>query len=1847
MTSKRSYYGEIRNKVMRSHFQSGPKMEILQNVQNLQILKETVKTVTVISRKFEKIYQCWRVLHMNSFIMNGMEIHMQSGIWSDFNPNHTKRAERLARRAETAVEKIRPNRILGEIDIDEEYYNRKIKGSHEYIKKNDDIKRTNNKRIKKLKARTIARKEKARIAKFTSKNILKKQVTDAELDAFFKREKIHFQSGLTDGFTIVMDIFSYVRALLMCKTKIDYISVFWLIYRHVTSACIDTVWSFVEKWFDFLHTFDMEDDAPLLNEYMRREISPPQPIRRSASLQHMEMLTEMAYNLDAYHKQGTQQKVRIHNDFMNYARKHYSPDDFMCVMQRYDYLCEGELRFNGWNRWYTWLAEEYYNIPVRVRGEHGFETEVGDPNFNSDLSEPDEPEARNIALAGASIHLQGPGIIDHAVKQAFPERSVEVLNSSVMSSFRKLLVLSTLAPFLLAGGFIDSKAQFHEWYDANMSHWVEGTETALNLTNFIILFYRSGIPYLKTGNPIYLYPANPVDKWMEDSLNMELDLQDKMFRAKMVMDGAMHDHIIALDKCIAAGRMLMQIYDKDTRKTRMNDQIARLLRQRKDFIQHEKTKEMHSAPMVIILHGGSSVGKSMIVEVSATIFRRHYGLKSSRAKYVKNVTEKFWSGFCNEPIVVFDDVGSLKSEVEGSANWAMEYLQVIGDMAYPVAQAAVEDKGKIMASFRGCILTTNWIKCNVHQVFNGETPFMRRAEFFSHCYLIPEAMKDGVLDTKYASEHPDGSYYRMDIYKAHVKSITQSDWEPYIEYEGTPQAKEMTGLTIGEYQAFLKRRLVAYDAKTKSVKGMTKRIQQSAWCDQHQQLTFSCGCPDIQPDENLDFPEQTYDQATLVRLPLSEKASTWSKYNEAIVEKPNIHLQGPSLINYFTKPKKDRRPFRPYTAFKKRVGKWIGRQIITQMKDPEVASSIINNVVQPSMVNAANEVSDKMTEIRNTVIKAMGALGTLLVTLYAARGMISMLWSTFKEKDKKIIHTQALPKIGSPEEIQRTKDMSIRVGYPIEQYMQQFPATQPKPYVIDVDQSAIPLTGEYYACMVKTACLNSCTLLLDGNNEASFTRGFFVTTNILCMNRHALENDSGSIVVCSRNGTEEIREKKTYSKKDVFKLSEEEDLVFIRLAVNPRVDITEYFRKEGDRPHGTLTMIRNPLPKEPSACTLCPATETSVDKPWRLVYNKMDYKTIDGDCGSLYINVVNKNNCFIDGFHHGIVFETNEKVMKIITREQIMKAKEHFGVSGLGSINRREPIRDLIHLQALHKKSILRHGEGHLSIIGTNPMAPIVKHKEAMVRSVIADYLPDHGYVNPCFKHKVVDGKYIDPALARIAIMDHAPKDVNPDFLDMIDEAWYDIYKDNPWSELVPMDLYTALNGVDGTLAKRKNIQTSGGFGYKKKFEEVRYEKPGGPHLVAGSHLLDDMEKTYDTWLRGECVRWVAVMTPKVDEAITQAKVDAGKSRMFIQQVFEFLTWQNIVEGPIYAMYRKRRKTQHSAIGINCSSNEWGKLGTYLQFGDGTEKGTFIGDKICDLDYAWWDALMCWLVRVMRIKADRLLPLSPWYMKEVEWFPNKPKKSALWIYENLINELAIMPLQVRGDLFWCKGILPSGKFGTAEDNSELESFAHLAIYYLTAKNANIVKSDLVVPPNTLDPTNPWYDLYSIVPRFSEYVLLSNYGDDNVDNTAEEILYFYNPDNRAIAGEQLGLQLTDARKEGKPKFVPLEKVLFLKRRFSYDPTLDIWLAPLELKSIDKMLTMIHYNISLSNQQLTAINVETALREYFMHGRDVFNEKRSFLLTVCKKENIDHLVKNWWEFDDLLKLHREDGLHLWAV
>lgn len=302
------------------------------------------------------------------------------------------------------------------------------------------------------------------------------------------------------------------------------------------------------------------------------------------------------------------------------------------------------------------------------------------------------------------------------------------------------------------------------------------------------------------------------------------------------------------------------------------------------------------------------------------------------------------------------------------------------------------------------------------------------------------------------------------------------------------------------------------------------------------------------------------------------------------------------------------------------------------------------------------------------------------------------------------------------------------------------------------------------------------------------------------------------------------------------------------------------------------------------------------------------------------------------------------------------------------------------------------------------------------------------------------------------------------------------------------------------------------------------------------------------------------------------------------------------------------------AVGINAHGPEWDSLSKHMaKFGD---------DRVIAGDYSKYD---------LRMPAQLTISAFGIMIHIAEWSKNYSAQD--------INRMKVIMFDVvyplvayNGDMLRLIGTNPSGQNMTVYLNSIVNSLLHRLAFYdcYSVSELKIIGKELGLQRRA---------------NFRDLVALATYGDDAKGSVRSGYDKF-NHVSMANFLEANDMKFTMPDKESDPvPFMSRFRADFLKRKDRYDEDLGHFVGMLEEDSIFKSLMSILESKTSSPEEVCCQNVDGALREWFFHGREVFNLRleqmkeivaREDLICLTLNEDYDFRVRQWKK----RYLHKED-------
>jgi len=285
----------------------------------------------------------------------------------------------------------------------------------------------------------------------------------------------------------------------------------------------------------------------------------------------------------------------------------------------------------------------------------------------------------------------------------------------------------------------------------------------------------------------------------------------------------------------------------------------------------------------------------------------------------------------------------------------------------------------------------------------------------------------------------------------------------------------------------------------------------------------------------------------------------------------------------------------------------------------------------------------------------------------------------------------------------------------------------------------------------------------------------------------------------------------------------------------------------------------------------------------------------------------------------------------------------------------------------------------------------------------------------------------------------------------------------------------------------------------------------------------------------------------------------------------------------LYSMYPR----SFSAVGMDCESLDWHHMCIQLL---SKSKYGFAGD------FGRFDGT-----------------LAPQFIEMFGILANKYYDDDFALLRNTLIEEMIHPQHMCMDaVYTVHGGNPSGNPATVLLNTVV-NFCYLAIAWLE-----------------LAPSG-----FKTMLSFEKYVFAKIYGDDNIVAVDTLALPFYNMITVQNYFASKGLEYTPPDKvKGAMawKFDKIENFSFLKRKMVRLPEVSscLWFAGIDKEVIEEMVYWYRDN-DMSMEENVEINVNTALRFAFFHGREYFNHIKTTIKKVIpfkiKYHNFSELAEQW--------------------
>lgn len=420
--------------------------------------------------------------------------------------------------------------------------------------------------------------------------------------------------------------------------------------------------------------------------------------------------------------------------------------------------------------------------------------------------------------------------------------------------------------------------------------------------------------------------------------------------------------------------------------------------------------------------------------------------------------------------------------------------------------------------------------------------------------------------------------------------------------------------------------------------------------------------------------------------------------------------------------------------------------------------------------------------------------------------------------------------------------------------------------------------------------------------------------------------------------------------------------------------------------------------------------------------------------------------------------------------------------------------------------------------------------------------------------------------------------------------------RDDFWVGMKPLTDVETVSGIDGLkFIDAMKMSTSVGFplGGPKSAYAVMLDPEDHPThsqpKTFDPKFFERMREMEKSWLAGE--RAYPIFKGSLKDEPT--KVTKDKVRVFQAAPIELQLAIRKYYLPVMRFLSMHPQLSECAVGINAQGPEWHELAEHVV--------SFGKDRIFAGDHSKYDLEMKPSEMFLAFKAIIELASECGY-----------SDSDLQIMTGIASEICYPVMSYDGTLLQLIGSNPSGQNLTVYVNCIVNSILMRCVYFRK------------------------YTIYAV--PFRKMIALMTYGDDVIGSVSPKADKF----NIVTAMEELarvGKKFTMPDKESVAvKYLTIDSVDFLKRKFRFEPEVNMYFAPLDNMSILKSLHSVIATPALTPEEVAGCNIDGALREWFFHGDAIYECNRTKLQKIAADCGITHHCAE-------LHVSYADRMYLW--
>jgi len=1347
--------------------------------------------------------------------------------------------------------------------------------------------------------------------------------------------------------------------------------------------------------------------------------------------------------------------------------------------------------------------------------------------------------------------------------------------------YRLVMYLLSLSIFEKIGINFDMLRYTKIEAEAIKKKYYMGLDFIHSLLDTVVFICERGYQCMITGSldPLY-HSGSEYDIWFEKAMSIKnksnflsnpephgfdrfsylADLNDHIEKGE-----AIYKHASSLG--LAETKLIGAILN-DLRLLKSNDCSKRAAQQER------------KAPFSVLVHGGSSVGKSTFTKLLFYHYGKLFNLPiGDEFKYTRNAIDDYWVNFnTSQWCVQLDDIAFMHpNKATNGDPTLMEMLQVVNNVPFVPIQADLADKGKTPLISRFVVATTNTINLNAYAYFSCPFAVQRRLPFVITIEPKEEYAKEAVmLDGSTLPELDEGSY--PNFWNIRVCKVVPGE-DKDMKYGGTLRVIH-NFIDIYEFLSWFSSEAMDFEDLQDKAMLCDKVMSQITLCNQCHLPEKHCQCSiensnpslGVQSEDNAPYfyRDNVYRYQTRLCMENYQNSANTNTNVDKNFLRQCVDMILLMCIHLYFK----------FFIFRFLVDRTVGPSFLFR-------EAVLNFLDPRRCREYFHQMGDKINKKLGAHKQILGILAGLTSALimyktYAKlssylekEGMIPQTFSSDDDDDDDVSNKDS----GRAPDIDKDTNRT-NVWYKDDYETTSFDITP-------VISSLKGLSLSQYRNILLRNCVHFRSYKSDELSRP--VHAICVVGHIYMCNEHGLPNlDKFYLKItqqCQKNGVNSNI--KILVTSDMITRYPERDIAFIELrCLPPKKNIVQFFAKDTFRGKSKgYYLSRNEdgsvFQKNISNIRFEPNMIHDILQITKCWFGKVDTPTVMGDCGSLMVADTPVGPIILGLHALGVQLCVAATTVSCDFIQKFLDDRKAFIVqSGEPMLSAPGYEREF---SDLHSKSPIRYipdGTANVygSFLGFRP-----KHKSSVGPTFIQKEILKRGYViahgRPVMSgwepwRKALLDMVRPVTQIDISVLNHCVSSFSNDILSRLSE--------DKLSEVHVYDTFTAINGANGVLyIDKMNRSTSAGNPFKcsKKYfyrlapKTATCEDPieVSEEILSRAKIMEDRYKEGKRCMPNFCAHLK-------DEAVTFKKIRESKTRVFTGAPFD---WSIVVRKyllSVVKLIQTNRFIFESAPGTIAQSTEWDDIRKYLT--------TFGDANLIAGDYGKFDKRMPAVVILAAFDIIKNICAKAGY-----------SEAELQVVCGIAEDTAFPLVDMNGDLVEFFGSNPSGHPLTVIINGLANSLYMRYCYTILNPNKNCS-------------------------NFQENVHLITYGDDNTMGVSRNCPWFNHTVIKQVLSD-IDIEYTMADKEALSiPYIHIDSVTFLKRSWRYEKELGVYVCPLDHDSINKMLTVCVASKTVSPEHQSIAIISTAIREYFWYGKEIFLAKTDLLKEVvvaCKLQD----------------------------